>query len=223
MPRPCISSPALLGGLAALLAVVGVVLLRAPAPSAPATASATSSLSSSRPVAISSPTSRITTLPTSASSSLSSASSTTVITVSSSTSSTTQDELEPIGDPAPSGGIPATPATTLEQRQAVAAAEAFLRAFARPPAGADHDAWWAAVAPLMTPQGRLDFMGVDPTRVPFTTLTGPGLIQPQPQEADSHLQTLVRIPTDAGDYLIALEHRQQGWLVARATPRGRAP
>ncbi len=214
MSRPSISSPALLGGLAALLAVVGVVLLRAPATSTPATASP----NSPRTVAVSSSTtSLIATLPTST------ASSTPVITAatpSSTSSMTDQDELEPIGDPAPAGGIPATPAATPEQRQAIAAAEAFMRAFARPAAVADRDAWWAAVAPLMTPQGRLDYVGVDPTRVPFTTLTGPGLIQPQPQEADSHLQTLVRIPTDAGDYLLALEHRQLGWLVARATPQG---
>ena len=215
MSRPCISSTALLGGLAVLLAIIGVLLLRVPAPSTPATASP----SSPRPVAGSSSpsTSRAATMATSTASSTTSA---TTATSTSPTSTTEQDELEPIGDPAPTGGIPATPASTFEQRQAIAAAEAFMGAFARPLADVDRDAWWAAVSPLMTPQGRLDYAGVDPTRVPFTRLTGPGLIQPQPQEADSHLQTLVRIPTDAGDYLIALEHRQQGWLVARATPQG---
>jgi cytoskeletal protein RodZ len=219
MSRPCVSSTALLGGLAVLLAIIGVLLLRAPAPSTPATASP----SSPGPVAGSSSpsTSRVATMATrTASMSTSAITSPSSTSPTSPTSTTEQDEFEPIGDLAPSGGIPATPASTLEQRQAVVAAEAFMRAFARPPAGVDRDPWWAAVAKLMTPQGRLDYAGVDPTRVPFTRLTGPGLIQPQPQEADSHVQTLVRIPTDAGDYLIALEHRQQEWLVARATPQG---
>lgn len=212
MRRP--ASPAVLAVAAAALAVAGILLVRGPtlqttSPTAPTPRQPSSSSSATQPPA-SITTSSLSAPPPPPPPGPTSSAPT--------TSTSWEDDVHPPGSPAPSSGIPATPAGTLEQHAAVAAAQTFMTAFARPAAGTDPRAWWAKVAPLMTPQGRLDYQGVDPARVPYTRLTGPGMIQPQAVEPDHHLQTLVRVPTDAGDHVVALQHREQGWFVTRITP-----
>jgi hypothetical protein len=129
-----------------------------------------------------------------------------------------QDLAEPDGDPV-LGGIPATVPADAGQHAASAAATAFLHAFARPTD--DAPGWWDRVRPLLTPQAALDYAGTDPARVPFTRITGPGLIQPVVDE-EAHLVTFVRIPTDAGVYLVHLQHDGIDWLVSRVTPPAEA-
>lgn len=213
MRRPTIPPQAAPLALAALLATVGLLLLRGPAapppPAAPPLAARTAPTVVSPPPAGSTPAASTPppTVPASPTSSHFMSSAPTTV--------TGDPELDPPGQPAASTGIPALPPATAEQHQAVLAAETFLRAFARPSPTADVRLWWAHVGSLMTPHARLDYEGIDPARIPYTQLTGPGLIQPQPHEADSHLQTTVRIPTDAGDYLVVLQHPPAGWLVTR--------
>lgn len=102
---------------------------------------------------------------------------------------------------------------------AVAAAAAAMTAFARPPQGSDPDAWWAALAPLLTPTAQQTYALVDPAEVPPTRLTGPGeLVEPGP-DASAFLAT-VHVPTDAGTYevLLARTGHDAPWLAERLTP-----
>lgn len=97
-------------------------------------------------------------------------------------------------------------------RQAAAAAgEAAVAAYARPDLG--HEAWWAGVGPLMTQRARTDYVWVDPSRVPAAQVSGPGELV----DEDSAWTARVRVPTDAGVWLVVLVRADGAspWLVAR--------
>jgi len=97
----------------------------------------------------------------------------------------------------------------------------FLRAFARPPAGVESQAWWADVEPLLTDQAAHDYAGVDPRNVPFTKVTGPAVLIAS--DAPAQLLTIAQVPTDAGDYLVEMTTGPEGVHVARATPQTEGP
>lgn len=94
----------------------------------------------------------------------------------------------------------------------------FMTAFARPPATASPKSWWSGVKPLLSLRSVDDYAGTDPSSVPFTRVTG--LVVVVPSDAPSDLVTVVRVPTDAGAYLVEVEHTAAGWFVLRATPVG---
>lgn len=189
MRRPTIPPQAAPLALAALLATVGLLLLRGPAapppPAPPPLAARTAPTDVSPPPAGSTPAASTPppTVPASPTSSHFMSSAPTTV--------TGDPELDPPGQPAASTGIPALPPATAEQHQAVLAAETFLRAFARPSPTADVRLWWAHVGSLMTPHARLDYEGIDPASIPYTQLTGPGS-NPSPS------RTRQQPPTDHG-------------------------
>lgn len=138
--------------------------------------------------------------------------------------------------PAPPGAEPdgttVAPAATAAPRNkpeaatfkaAASTATAFMKAFARPGGAVDEAAWWNAVRSFMTDQAATDYEGVDPAQVPFSRVTGaPAVI---PTDAPAALLTAVRVPTDAGDYVVELTSTEQGLKVSRVVPpvRGQGP
>ena len=86
----------------------------------------------------------------------------------------------------------------------VAFAARFAAAFARPSGRADYRAWWRSVASMMTDSAANDFMGTDPSEVPYTKVTGPiTLLGGGDQEA--YWLQRVRVPTDAGVYVLQVQ------------------
>lgn len=129
------------------------------------------------------------------------------------------DELVLAGDPAPveTTRSPDEVGTTVSPRddehareleRYEDAAEAFMKAFARPDPSTDAASWWAKVEPLMAERTAADYALTDPQQVPFTEVTGPALSVPTP--APTHLLRQVRVPTDAGSYLVGLETDEHG-------------
>lgn len=150
---------------------------------------------------------------------------------SSSTSSphpSTTSAPHPAGSDGEVEGTPVLPATTPTPAGTAQAAqwaiardlaERFLKAFARPAAGTTTTAWWATVQPYLTSQAAADYAGTDPANVPFTSVTGAGVVVPV--DAPDSLVTMVQVPTDAGPYLVEIRSTPEGLKVTRATPQGR--
>lgn len=122
------------------------------------------------------------------------------------------------GTPVPSTATPA-PANSAQATQwadATKLAVAFMKAFARPSSSSTSAAtWWAKVKPYLTPQAAADYDGTDPANVPFTAVTGAGVIVVL-DAADSEV-TAVRVPTNAGPYLVEILSGPDGSRVTRAT------
>lgn len=129
-------------------------------------------------------------------------------------------------EPSPEDGagtpVPSTaPATARTPAQAALfarykkAAVKFMTAFARPPASTSNR-WWATVRPLLSDEAAEAYSGTDPQLVPFTRVTGPPAVIPT--DAPASLLTAVRIPTDAGLYLVELQTGPDGMRVTRAIP-----
>lgn len=101
------------------------------------------------------------------------------------------------------------------------AASAFMKAFARP-TSAGSAQWWERVRPLLSVQARQDFLGADPTQVPFTRITGSASrVELEDAEGSQGLVVLVAVPTDAGLYVVHLVPGPRGWLVSRVTAPAR--
>lgn len=125
------------------------------------------------------------------------------------------------GTPVPPATTPSPAGTAQAAQWAIATdlAGRFLKAFARPTAGTTNDAWWATVQPYLTSQAAADYAGTDPANVPFTSVTGAGVVVPV--DAPDSLVTMVQVPTDAGPYLVEIRSTPEGLKVIRATPQGR--
>lgn len=122
------------------------------------------------------------------------------------------------GTPVPSTATPAPPnsAQATQWADATTLAVAFMKAFARPSSSSTSAAtWWAKVEPYLTPQAAADYDGTDPANVPFTAVTGAGVIVVL-DAADSEV-TAVRVPTNAGPYLVEILSGPDGSRVTRAT------
>ena len=109
---------------------------------------------------------------------------------------------------------PERPSQAQRWRAAQVRAAGFAAAFVR--STQDPHVWWARVKSFMTPQAAADYEGVDPTAVPYTKVTGPGVVVPL--EGPSDLVTAVQIPTDAGVYMVYLEITETGLWVTRLEP-----
>ncbi|MFV0459908.1 MAG: hypothetical protein ACK5MT_14180 [Actinomycetales bacterium] len=138
------------------------------------------------------------------------------------------------GDPEPDGpgaGAGQIAMTTDPDAPGWAAA-AFAEAFARPSAPVSDELWWAGVAPLLTSQGRHDYLGTDPALVGYTAVLGlvggpdgrdvvtlaPGSPIPDVPSAEAGIVS-VGVVTDAGIYVVNLTPGPAGeWLAAGITP-----
>lgn len=164
--------------------------------------------------------------PSSTSTSVSPAPNLPPVTVTPSTPSTTVNsspsssiaEGEPDGTPVPSSAVAAAhgPAEAARFKLATSTATAFMTAFARPSATVDQAAWWTKVRSFMTDQAAADYEGTDPAQVPYARVTGASAVIPT--DAPTDLLTAVRVPTDAGDYIVELPTSDHGMQVSRVVP-----
>lgn len=125
---------------------------------------------------------------------------------------------EPDGSPLPSTAVakPRGQAQAARFARAMRTATAFMKAFARPSTQTGDATWWSQVKPYLSAQAAADYEGTDPRSVPFTRITGP--VSVIPTDAPADLLTAVRVPTDAGDYVVELRTTATGMEVARAVP-----
>lgn len=98
----------------------------------------------------------------------------------------------------------------------VQAAERAAGAFARPTASATRADWWSALAPMIADRYCSDFDYIDPQQVPYTRVTGRGRVELTP--APETLLTMVRVPTNAGDYAVEVEDLEDGPRVLAIYP-----
>lgn len=108
------------------------------------------------------------------------------------------------------------PAEAARFKLATSTATAFMTAFARPGAAVDDAAWWAKVRSFMTAQAASDYEGIGPSQIPYARITGAAVVIPTDAPAD--LLTAVRVPTDAGDYVVELTTTERGMQVSRVVP-----
>ncbi|PPF91330.1 hypothetical protein C5C03_00460 [Clavibacter michiganensis] len=125
--------------------------------------------------------------------------------------------------PAVAGSMSPAPVDTASpdsQREAVGVAEAAMKEFVardRP-----YDVWWAALSPYLGTDGTYAFEYTDPQNVPASEVTGAGEVSAAP----SGTSVTVLVPTDIGQYQVALDRRVEDgtapgpWLVDDITPPG---
>lgn len=97
----------------------------------------------------------------------------------------------------------------------------FMQAYARPAAGPDTFAWWQTVQVLLAPSA-MKTLKVDPSKVPFTSVTGTPVLAgtasgaKNPATAD----VLVNVPTNHGTWRVRLTDQvsADSMLVVAATP-----
>lgn len=109
---------------------------------------------------------------------------------------------------------PAPDASEDARQSAVDAAEKVVRTYAQPKLSPDE--WAQQMTPLLSQSGAIAYEGQDPTTIPATKVTGSGKVLPG--ATDVALNVLV--PTDAGDYNVALS-RSGGsapWLANEIRP-----
>ena len=118
--------------------------------------------------------------------------------------------------PPSAAATPRTAAQAALWSTATTKAVTFMTAFARPRTPGATQTWWLEVKPFLSAQAAADYAGTDPTAVPFNTVTGPAVVVPV--DAPDSLVIAVRVPTDAGPYLVEIETTDTGQRVSRATP-----
>lgn len=108
----------------------------------------------------------------------------------------------------PAPPVPATGAAA--QADALARAEGFVRAWARP--NLDATTWFNGLRGFLSPAAAEGFIWTDPTAVPATTVTGAPAFLEEPTATSAR----VVVPTDAGDQYVLLVHPddQTPWQVA---------
>lgn len=100
------------------------------------------------------------------------------------------------------------------RKSVVAAAEAAMRAFARP--DLDFEKWWADVQPLLDQKASLDYSYMEPASIPANEITGAGVIV----DDTSAFVGTVEVPTNAGTYTVILSRADADgpWLTSRFIP-----
>ncbi len=100
------------------------------------------------------------------------------------------------------------PSTEASRAEVIAAAERVITAFARP--DLDFDTWFAELEPLLGQDTAMDYVDVDPARIPASRITGSATIV-----TDYHINlATVDVPTNAGTYRLHMR-RDSGdspWL-----------
>lgn len=109
---------------------------------------------------------------------------------------------------------PAPAASDQAQQSAVSAAEKVVRTYAQP--RLSPDVWAQQMTPLLSQSGAIAYEGQDPTTIPATTVTGSGKVIP----GATNVALNVLVPTDAGDYNIALSRSGDSapWLANEIRP-----
>ncbi|MBF4618213.1 hypothetical protein ITJ44_09030 [Clavibacter sp. VKM Ac-2873] len=98
-------------------------------------------------------------------------------------------------------GAAAEPEPTADaaaQASALAAADKVMRTYAQP--GIPEAEWERQMTPLLSQQGAVAFVPTIPSRLTAHAVTGAGTVMPAP----TAYALIVRVPTDDGDYDVAL-------------------
>lgn len=111
---------------------------------------------------------------------------------------------------------PAPDASEGAQQSAVDAAEKVVRTYAQPTLSPDE--WAQQMTPLLSQSGAIAYEGQDPTTVPATKVTGSGKVL----SGATDVALNVLVPTDAGDYNVALSRSGDSapWLANEIRPTG---
>lgn len=111
---------------------------------------------------------------------------------------------------------PAPDASEGSQDSAVTAAEQVVSVYAQPTLTADE--WAQQMTPLLSQSGAVAYEGQDPTTIPATQVTGDGTIV----DGATDVALNVLVPTDAGEYNVALSRTGDGapWLANEIRPTG---
>ncbi|MBF4592082.1 hypothetical protein [Curtobacterium sp. VKM Ac-1395] len=109
---------------------------------------------------------------------------------------------------------PAPAASAGAQDSAVTAAEKVVRTYAQPTLSAD--AWAQQMTPLLSQSGAVAYDGQDPTTIPAHKVTGTATVLPGATDVALN----VKVPTDAGDYTVALSRSGTSapWLADEIRP-----
>lgn len=109
---------------------------------------------------------------------------------------------------------PAPAATKSATSSAVSAAEKVVAAYAQP--NLSPEAWAQQMTPLLSQSGAVAYEGQDPTTIPATKVTGRGKVLP----GATNVALIVQVPTDAGDYTVALSRSGDAapWLADEIRP-----
>ncbi|MBW8027314.1 hypothetical protein [Clavibacter michiganensis] len=89
-------------------------------------------------------------------------------------------------------------ADAASQAAALAAADEVMRTYAQP--GITEAEWERQMTPLLSQQGAVAFVPTIPSRLTAHAVTGTGTVMPAP----TAYALIVRVPTDDGDYDVAL-------------------
>ncbi len=109
---------------------------------------------------------------------------------------------------------PAPAATKAAESSAVTAADTVMTTYAQP--SLSPEAWAQQMTPLLSQSGAIAYEGQDPTTIPATKITGDGTILP----GATNVALTVLVPTDAGDYTVALSRSGDSapWLADEIRP-----
>lgn len=94
------------------------------------------------------------------------------------------------------------------------AAEKVVRTYAQPALSAD--AWAQQMTPLLSQSGAVAYDGQNPTTIPAHKVTGTATVLPGATDVALN----VKVPTDAGDYTVALSRSGTSapWLADEIRP-----
>lgn len=92
-----------------------------------------------------------------------------------------------------------------EQAEVIDFAHRFMDAFARPAAGTGLRAWWDRVAAMLTESAIEDFVGIDPSLIPFTKVTGPVVLVTLDGAEEAYWLQTVDVQTDAGTWRLTVQ------------------
>lgn len=130
------------------------------------------------------------------------------------TSSTAPENVAPSDNVDDGTVAPAPTANAAAQSDALQAAVKVMTTFAQPQLSAS--AWMQQMTPLLSQSGATAYEGTDPSQIPVHQVTGgPTLV-----DGATDVALIVRVPTDAGDYLVSLSRTSSSgkWLADRIRP-----
>lgn len=109
---------------------------------------------------------------------------------------------------------PAPAATKAAESSAITAADKVMTTYAQP--RLSPEAWAQQMTPLLSQSGAIAYEGQDPTTIPATKITGHDKILP----GATNVALTVQVPTDAGDYTVALSRSGDSapWLADEIRP-----
>jgi hypothetical protein len=103
---------------------------------------------------------------------------------------------------------PQTPTSAPPSPEALEVAESWGRAWVNHPEGVTTDQWLSGLRPFTTEEQLTEMATVEPANIAATEVTGP------PEAVESFTSSVkVKLPTNAGELLVTVIERPDGWRV----------